>query len=84
MYTMLAIFNVARVNRFHGLPLTDPNPKLAIEEKLDLIEALLDHNLIDIVEEIFEYIGFQSTWYFITSLILPMYMYLNSTVVWLI
>ena len=50
------------MNRFHGLPLTDINPKLKVEEKFDLIESLLDHNLTHIVEDIFEYVGFESTW----------------------
>lgn len=59
---ILDLLRVPRVNRFHGLPLTDPNEKFKIEERFDFVESLLDRNLTHIVEDIFEYVGFESTW----------------------
>jgi hypothetical protein len=42
--------------------LTEPIKKTSVDERFDLIEALLDHNLTHIVEDIFEMVGFESTW----------------------
>ena len=43
--------------------MNDPNKNLIVDPRFDIIESLLDHNLTHIVEDIFEMIGFRSTWY---------------------
>ncbi len=62
--------NIYRVNRFNLLtndkvrhvPKRDWVGELDVQERFDIIDELLMHNLIHIVEDIFSYVGFPYTW----------------------